>query len=113
MFYVSAADQPEYHLKKIVTIFFAEETGTGECDPSICFYSSQKNLGSSTRKSNSNAWNHIFTHLQTSATRSEWKLLQGTETTAALEPPRECTKAPISAFPNIGSMEKFRAINRA
>ena len=46
-------------------------------------------------------------HFQRSATRSTSN--EGTETAVALPHPRECTKDPISALPNNGSMGKFGA----
>ena len=61
-------------------------------------------LGYSTRNVK---FKRLEPHFQLSATRSASK--EGTETAVALSHSRECTKEPISALPNNGSMEKFGA----
>ena len=69
------------------------------------FYSSKTNLAPEQENQIKTPATIFFTHFQISATMSDWK--QGTETAAALPPSRECTKEPISALPNIGSMKSF------
>ena len=64
----------------------------------------QNILGYSARNQN---FKRLEPRFQSSATRSASK--EGTETAAALPHSRECTKEPISALPNNGSMEKFGA----
>ena len=60
-------------------------------------------VSSSTRKSNSNAWNHTFYPFSNFSD-------EGMETAAISPPSRECTREPISVLSNTRSKLKFRAI---
>ena len=105
MFYASAMpDLPKYRLEKNDTKTNPKETGTSTVRAYLTT-AAKIYLAPVQEDQIQTPGTIFFPHFQTSATRPDWK--QGTETAAELPPSRECTKKPISALPNIGSMETF------